>query len=170
MKKYIETGKIVGTHGIRGMVRVQPWSDSGEFLSHFKYFYLDEKGEKKLEVKSSKPHGNIVLMALKNVGTIEAAERLRNSVIYIDRKDVKLPEGRYFISDLLGCAVYDADSAELLGEITDISETGANDVWHITREGVEYLVPAIEDVIVSVEIEIGKIVIRPLKGIFDNED
>ena len=109
-------------------------------------------------------------MALKNVDTIEAAERLRNSVIYIDRKDVKLPEGRYFISDLLGCAVYDADSAELLGEITDISETGANDVWHITREGVEYLVPAIEDVIVSVEIEIGKIVIRPLKGIFDNED
>ena len=170
MKKYIETGKIVGTHGIKGMVRVQPWSDSGEFLSEFKYFYLDDKGEKQLEVKSAKPHGNVVLMALKSVNTIEDAERLRGSVIYIDRKDVHLPEGRYFISDLLGCSVSDADSGELLGEITDVSATGANDVWHITLDGKEYLVPAIEQVIVSVDVENGKIVIRPIKGIFDNED
>lgn len=170
MKAYIETGKIVGTHGIKGMVRIQPWSDSGEFLSNFKCFYLDDKGEKKLEVKSAKPHGNVVLASFKGVDTIEDAERLRGAVIYIDRKDVKLPEGRYFVSDLLGCTVFDTDSGEILGTITDISETGANDVWHITRDNREYLIPAIDDVLVSVDVEAEKVIIRPLKGIFDNED
>ena len=170
MKKYIETGKIVGTHGIKGMVRVQPWSDSGEFLSGFKTFYLDEKGEKKIEVKSAKPHGNVVLMALKGVDTIEDAERLRSTVIYIDRNDVELPEGRYFISDLIGCTVTDADTDSILGKITDVSATGANDVWHITKDDKEYLVPAIDDVIVSVDVENEQIIIRPIKGIFDDED
>ncbi len=168
--KYIETGKIVGTHGVKGMVRVQPWSDSGEFLSAFKCFYLDDKGNRKIELQSAKPHGNVVIMAIKGINSIEEAERLRNSVIYIDRADVKLPEGRYFITDLLGCQVFDADSGEELGKITDISETGANDVWHITREGKEYLVPAIDEVIISVDTENEKIVIRPIKGIFSDED
>lgn len=170
MKKFLETGKIVGTHGIKGMVRVQPWCDSGEFLKQFKSFYTDKNGENRLDVKSVQPHGNVVLMALEGVETIEAAEALRNKVIYIDRKDAKLPEGRYFIDDLLGCAVFDADSGENLGEITDISPTGANDVWHITREGTEYLVPAIDEVLVQVDVENSKVTIRPLKGIFDNAD
>ncbi len=169
-EQFIETGKIVGTHGVKGMLRVQPWSDSGEFLTNFKCFYLDKKGEKRLDATSVKPHGNVVLMAVKGVNSIEDAEKLRGAVIYIDRNDVNLPEGRYFISDLLGCVVTDADSCADLGKITDISETGANDVWHITRDGKEYLVPAIDEVIVSVDTDGGKVVIRPMKGIFDDED
>lgn len=169
-QRYIETGKIVGTHGVKGMVRVQPWADDGEFLAEFKHFYLDKEGEKRLDAVSVKPHGNVVLMALKGINSIEDAEKLRGSVIYIDRKDIKLPEGRYFITDLIGCRVTDADSGEKLGEITDVSETGANDVWHITRDGKEYLVPAIDEVIVSVDTENEEVVIRPMKGIFDDED
>jgi 16S rRNA processing protein RimM len=109
-------------------------------------------------------------MAFKSVTSIEAAENLRNKTIYIDRKDAKLPEGRYFIDDLLGCSVFDADTEQLLGEIKDISPTGANDVWHIVRDGKEYLVPAIPEVLVDVDIENEKVIIRPLKGIFDDED
>lgn len=169
-ERYIETGKIVGTHGVKGMVRVQPWSDSGEFLAEFKCFYLDKKGENRIDATSIKPHGNVVLMSLKGVNSIEDVEKLRGAVIYIDRNDVTLPEGRYFINDLIGCTVSDADSGEILGKITDISETGANDVWHITRDGKEYLVPAIDEVIVSVDTDGEKVVIRPMKGIFDDED
>ena len=168
MKKYIETGKIVGTHGINGMVRVQPWSDSSEFLCSFKYFYLDKNGKNKLQVVSAKPHGNIVLLSLNGIGSIEDAETLRGKTLYINREDVILPEGRYFISDLLGCEVFDADTDELLGTLNDVSETGANDVWHITKNSNEYLVPAIDEVIVSVDTENQKIVIRPMKGIFDD--
>ncbi len=170
VKRYLETGKIVGTHGVKGMVRVQPWSDSGEFLAKFKYFYLDKDGEIRIKAEAVRPHGNVVLMAIKGVSSIEEAEALRGKVIYIDRKDVKLPEGRYFIDDLIGCTVLDADSGDTLGSLTDVSQTGANDVWHITQNGKEYLVPAIDEVIVSVDTENSSVVIRPMKGIFDDEN
>ena len=170
IKKFLETGKIVGTHGVKGMLRVQPWSDSGDFLNQFKFIYTDKNGENRIKVISAKTHGNVVLMALEGVDSIEAAEKLRGSVIYIDRKDINLPEDRYFISDLIGCAVKDADTGEDLGVLSDVSETGANDVWHIKRNEKVYLVPAIDDVIVSVDTKNELIVIRPLKGIFDDED
>ncbi len=168
--RYLEVGKIVGTHGVKGMTRVQVWADSPDFLKQFKYLYTSESGENKLTVLKVQPHGNISLVAFKGVDTIEHAESFRNTVLYIDRKDVKLPEGRYFITDLIGITVFDADSGEVLGEISDVSQTGANDVWHIKKDGKEYLIPAISDVLVNVDIEAEKAVIRPLKGIFDDED
>jgi len=170
LKKYLETGKIVGTHGVKGMVRVQPWSDSGDFLANFKKFYLDNRGERVLLATSVKPHGNIVIIAFKGVDSIEKAEELRNKILYIDRNDVKLPKDRYFIDDLIGCKVLDADTDKQLGVLTDVSQTGANDVWHITNDGKEYLIPAIDEVIVSVDLENTTLIIRPLKGIFDDED
>lgn len=169
-KRYLEVGKIVGTHGVKGMTRVQVWADSPDFLKQFKYLYTDKNGGDKLTVLKVQPHGNISLLAFKGVETIEHAESLRNTVLYIDRKDVKLPEGRYFITDLIGITVFDADSGAVLGEICDVSHTGANDVWHIKKEGKEYLIPAIDDVLVDVDIESEKAVIRPLKGIFDDEN
>ncbi len=169
-KRYLEVGKIVGTHGVKGMTRVQVWADSPDFLKQFKYLYTDQNGNEKLTVQKVQPHGNISLVAFKGVETIEHAETFRNTVLYIDRKDVKLPEGRYFITDLIGIEVYDADSEALLGVISDVSQTGANDVWHIKNDCKEYLVPAIDDVLVSVDIDGEKAVIRPLKGIFDDED
>ena len=168
-KQYLETGKIVGTHGIKGMTRVQVWADNNEFLSQFKFVYTDKDGNGKLEISRVQPHGTVALISFKGINTIEQTEKLRGTVIYINRKDAKLPEGRYFITDLLGCEVFDADTNELLGKITDVSETGANDVWHITRNSKEYLVPAIADVIVSVDTENEKAVIRPMKGIFDED-
>ncbi|MBR6532960.1 MAG: 16S rRNA processing protein RimM [Clostridia bacterium] len=169
-KRYLEVGKIVGTHGVKGMTRVQVWADSPDFLKEFKYLYTNETGSDKLTVLKVQPHGNISLVAFKGVDTIEHAESFRNTVLYIDRQDVKLPEGRYFITDLIGITVYDADTNAVLGEICDVSQTGANDVWHIKKDGREYLIPAISDVLVSVDIDGEKAIIRPLKGIFDDED
>lgn len=169
-KQFLETGRIVGTHGIKGMVRIQPWSDSGEFLAGFDRFYLDAAGESSIEVKSVQPHGNVVIAKLEGVGTIEQAEQYRGRVIYISREDVELPEGRYFVDDLIGCTVYAADGQTLLGTLSDVSQTGANDVWHITRDGREYLVPAVGEVIVAVDTDAEKIVLDPMKGIFDDAD
>ena len=169
-KQFLETGKIVGTHGIKGMTRVQVWADDAEFLKQFKCVYTDKDGNNKLLISKIQPHGTVTLISFKGVDTIEQAERLRNTVIYINRDHVKLPDGRYFITDLIGCKVFDADTDNLLGEITEVSETGANDVWHITKDGKEYLVPAIDEVLVKVDIESENVVIRPMKGIFDHED
>ena len=168
-KQFLEIGKFVGTHGVRGMVRIQPWSDNGEFLTQFKKFYLNN-GETKIEMNKIAPHGNVVIAAIKGVDSIEEAEKLRGQVLYIKRDDAKLPEGRYFVSEIIGAQVFDADSEKLLGILTDVSPTGANDVWHIKSGDKEYLVPAIPDVIVNVDIVNDKVEIRPLKGIFDDED
>ena len=170
IKKYLETGKIVGTHGIRGMVRVQPWSDSGEFLTEFKRFFLSPDGESELKAQKIQPHGGVVLIAFKGVDTVEQAESLRGKILYISRDDISLPDGRYFIDDLLGCEVFDADSGEKYGEISEVSQTGANDVWHIKAGDKEYLLPAIDEVIVTVDPENERLEIRPMKGIFDDED
>ena len=169
-KQFLETGKIVGTHGVRGEMRIQPWSDTVDFLCTFDTLYLDEKGEKALDIIASRPHGNVVLIKAKGVESISEVDTLRGKILYINRDDVALEEGRHFIDDLIGCSVSDADTAKSLGKLTDVSQTGANDVWHITAQGKEYLVPVIPDVVVSVDVDTGKIVIRPLKGIFDDEN
>lgn len=170
LDKFIEAGKIVGTHGVRGEMRVQPWCDSGEFLTAFKVFYLDKNGERALKVKASRVHGNVCLVKADGVESIEEAEGLRGKVIYIDRADCKLKKGQYFVTDIIGCEAYDENTGVLLGKITDVSETGANDVWHIVNGGNEYLVPNIPLFVKNVDIENGKVTIAPIKGMFDDED
>lgn len=171
IKEYLETGKITSTHGIKGEVRVQPWCDSPEFLKQFKVLYLDKRGEKPIKVKI-RPNGNMAIMKIEGTDTPEDANKLRNRVVYMKRSDVKLPEGFYFQQELFDCKVIDVDDESVeYGILSDVSQTGANDVWHIkTDEGKEYLIPAIPPVVIDVNVEKGIIKIRPLKGIFDNED
>ncbi len=172
IKKFLEIGEIVGTHGIRGEMRVNPWCDSPEFVKNFKTLYYDSNGSCAAQVKSARPHGNIVLLTVDGIDTVEKAQKMRGKILYMKRSDAKLPEGTYFIAELKGCTVYDADCPEkVYGKLTDVSETGANDVWHITNdEGKEYLIPSIPSVVIETDVANDRIVIRPLKGIFDDED
>lgn len=171
IKEYLEVGQIVGTHGIHGEMRLNPWADSPEFLKQFKILYYDKKGEKSVKVLAARPHGNVVILKLDGIETVEAASAMRNKVLYIKRSDAKIADGSYFIEELIGCNVIDADDESVsYGTLTDVSETGANDVWHINRNGTEYLIPAIPDVVVNVDVANNTVVIRPLKGIFDDEN
>ena len=171
IKEYLEIGEITGTHGIRGELRVNPFCDSPEFFTRFKTLYSDSNGCCAVKVKS-RPHGNIVLVKMESVDSIEEAQKLRGKILYMKRSDANLPEGRYFIAELTGCEVRDADDEnKTYGTLTDVSPTGANDVWHITAEnGREYLIPAIPDVVIKTDVEKNLIFIRPLKGIFDDEN
>ena len=169
-KQFLETGRIVGTHGIKGEVRIEPWCDSPQFLCAFKKLYLDEKGETFFEVKS-RPHKNIVLAKIKGVETIDQAERLRGKIVYINRDDITLGEGVEFVQDLIGARVIDADNDKEYGTLTDVLRTGANDVYEITdADGKKYLAPVIDDVIIEKNTDEGYVLISPMKGIFDDED
>lgn len=172
IKEYLDIGQIVGTHGVRGEMRVNPRCDSPDFIKQFKTLYFDKKGEKSVRVISCRVHGNLALIKLEGVDTMEGATALRNKVLYMKRSDAKIPEGSYFIAELVDCKVVDADDeSKAYGVLSDVSETGANDVWHIKADdGKEYLLPAIPPVVIDVNVETGIIKIRPLKGIFDNED
>ena len=171
IKEYLEIGKITSTHGIRGEMKVQPWCDSVDFMKSFRTLYLDKKGEKAVKVKI-RQGGNMAIMKMEGVDTPEDATKMRNRILYMKRSDAVLPEGYYFMQELFDCKVIDADDESITyGVLTDVSETGANDVWHIKdEEGKEYLIPAIPPVVIDVNVAEGIIKIRPLRGIFDNED
>ena len=168
-KQFLDSGKIVGTHGIRGEVRIEPWADSPEFLCAFKTLYLDGRGETAIRVKS-RPHKNITLCKIEGVDTIEAAERLRGKIVYINRDNVRLDEGVHFVQDLIGSEVRDYDTDALYGTLTDVLRTGANDVYEITRDGRQYLAPVIDEVVREIDTENGVVRITPMKGIFDDAD
>lgn len=169
-KQYLDSGKIVGTHGIKGEVRIEPWCDSPEFLCAFKKLYLDEKGQTFIEVKS-RPHKNITLAKIKGVDTIEAAEKLRGKIVYINRADITLDEGVNFVQDLIGIEVKDAENGTVYGKITDVLRTGANDVYEITdSNNKKYLAPVIDEVVEEIDVDGGFVLIHPMKGIFDDED
>lgn len=170
LKQYLEIGQIVSTHGIKGEVRVNPWCDTPEFMKKFKTLYFDANGNKAVKITVCRPHGNVVIIKLDGVDTVEEAQKLRNKTLYMNRADAKLQKGDWFIQDLIGCTVYDADdNSKTYGTLTDVAETGANDIWFIDRCGKEYIIPAIKDVVINVDVENESVFIRPLRGIFDEE-
>lgn len=168
-KQFLEIGKIVAVQGLKGEVRVQPWCDSAEFLCEFDMLYFD-KGNTPVKVERARPHKNVVVMKLEGTDTPEDAAKLRGKVLFMDRNDVELDEGCYFIQDLIGLKVIDADSGMEYGELSDVSETGANDVYHVKNGEVVVLIPAIPDVVIETDIQGGVMKIRPMKGLFDDED
>lgn len=170
VKRYLQVGKIVSTHGVRGELRVQPWCDSPDYLCRFSTLYFDAAGREGRKVLSCRPHGNITLIVLDGVDSLEAANALRGKILYMDREESGIGENEWFIQDLIGCRVFDEESGKLYGTLSEVSQTGANDVWHIRQDGREYLLPAIPDVVRRVTPDQEKITITPLKGIFGDED
>ncbi len=169
-KDYLETGKIVTTHGVTGEVKVYPWCDTPDFLAGFSRLFLN-KGKDPVLVQRARVQKNMVLLKLEGIDTMEAAQALRGQILYADRADMPLEEGEYFILDLIGLSVIDADTGEEYGTLSDVSQTGANDVYHIQKPGeAQKLIPAIPQVVVKTDIEGGVMRIRPLKGLFDDAD
>ena len=169
MKPYLEAGEFVTTHGIHGELRLYPWCDGPSFLSQFSTLYLDEGGQKKLAVDSIRPHKNICIVKLAGIASIEAARPLIGQTVYIARADVQLPEGTHFVQDLLGAAVFDADTGEEYGTIAAITRPGRHDIYEIERPGGgTALFPATEPFWVSADIPGGRVLVRPIPGMFED--
>ena len=165
-KEYLEAGKIVTTHGIRGEVKIMPLCDSAELLCEFDRLFMGRTHDE-VVIERSRVFKNMVIAKLQGVDTPEAAEKLRNSILFMHRDDLELDEDTYVIQDLMGMEVKDADTDFRYGEIADVMQTGANDVYVVKGTDREYLVPAIPDVVISTDIDSGIMIIRPLEGLFD---
>ncbi len=172
LQPYLEIGKIVGTHGVRGELRMEPWCDSPDFVSQFHTLYQKQGGAYiPVKVLSVRTHKNMVLLQLAGVDSIEQGDVLRGRILYIAREDAKLPEGRYFITDLIGIRVLDADTGQLYGRITDVMNTGSKDIYEITNEqGRKFLMPALDEIVLETDVVAEVMRIRPMKGIFDDAD
>ncbi len=166
-KEFLEIGEVVGTHGIAGELRVQAWCDTPEVFCGFKTLYADAAGSEKLKVKS-RPHKNIVLVKVDGLTDPDTAALWRGRVLYAARKDFKLPKGRHFICDLIDLPVKDADTGEIYGTVTDVTNHGAGDIYTMqTADGREILIPAIPDIVLSVDPDAEGILIRPMEGLFE---
>ena len=167
MTEFFEIGQIVNTFGIKGMVKVKPFTDNINKFDELKQIYIQNKeGKKEYQIEEVKYHKQMVLIKFKGINNPEDADLLRGSYLIINRKDQKpLEEGTYYIVDLLGLDVY-TDKNVLLGKLEDIYNTGSNDIYVVKDElGKQVLLPAISEVIRNIDIENGKIIVHLLPGL-----
>jgi len=150
---FLEIGKVRRPHGVRGEVVVEIYTDFPERIRPKKTVYLGNK-HLKLVIESQRTHNEGMLLGFEGVTTPEQAGRYRNQVISIPAAEIsELPEGEYYFHELLDLRVID-ETGKLLGTLTEIIETGANDVYVITSpEGGELLLPAIPEVILDIDLE-----------------
>lgn len=163
----MEIGQIVNTYGIKGFLKVVPYTDDITRFEKLDNIYIQTKRSLETvaieEVKYSK---NLVLLKIKGIDDINSAEIYKNCYIKIDRSDaVELPKDSYFIIDLIGVEVI-TDKGENIGNIIDVFSTGANDVYVVKNElGKQVLLPAIGDVIKNVDIKNKKMIVHLLEGL-----
>ena len=163
----LECGKIVNTHGLRGEVKALYYTDSPDFFENVKHLYLADG--RAFGLVSFRVNKGAVLLCLAGVDTVEKAEALVGETLSVAREELPpLPPGRYYIADILGMNVV-TDEGRELGKVVDVFKTGSNDVYTV-RGDKEYLIPVIDEVVLTTNIENRLITIKPLKGLLDDED
>ncbi len=163
-KQYLEAGRIVGTHGILGQVKIECWCDSPQFLQQLNTFYLNGKP---VRVEKSSAHKSMLLAKLEGVDDVNAAMRLKGAVIFFDREDAVLPEGRCFVQDLIGAKVQNADTGEEIGTLLQVLNLPAHDVYEV-RGAHRYLIPAVPAFIEKVDAQAGLVLVHLIDGMEDD--
>ena len=166
----ITVGKISGTHGIRGQLKVYSYSGNLESMSAARIVMLrspDGTTLREIGIKGVKPHGGGFILSLTDYDDIDKALSLVGSDLCLRRSQLPAPEDdEYYWCDLIGLRVVTVDGMEL-GTLADIFETGSNDVYVVRKDKQEYLIPAVASVISSVDLASGTMVITPLDGLLD---
>ena len=167
MNKYLELGQIVNVKGLKGEVKVNSFTDDNTKFERIpKVFIKQKQNLTEYEIEEVGYSKNQVILKFKNIDTVEEAEKLRNSYIVVDR-DIfgELPEGVYYIADLIGLDVYTEEN-EYLGKVDDIFNTGSNDVYVVKADnGMQKLLPGIDEVIKKIDLESNKIIVNLIKGL-----
>ena len=167
MNTMFTVGRIVNTHGVKGELKVMPTTDDPKRFEKLKSIFVERRTMESYEIQSVRYHKDFILLKLKGIEDMNAAELLKGSVLKIDRKDsLPLKKDEYYISDLFGLKVF-TEEERYLGELVDIIETGSNDVYVVKKEDREkdLLLPAIKQVIKNVDIEEQKMIVHLLEGL-----
>lgn len=171
MFEYLQIGKIVNTHGVRGEVKLIPLTDDPNRFDELDWVFIEKDGKMdKHTIQQVKYMKGSVMIKFSDIESIDEAGQYRDCFVLVDRKNaVKLPEDSYFICDILGCSVFD-EKGVLLGELVDILHTGSNDVYVIRNQsGKEILLPALKSVVRSISPEQQRIDVIIPKGLLDDE-
>lgn len=167
MQEYLDVGKIVNTHGIKGELKVIPLTDNPDRFNDLEWVYIEKAGIfEKFDIEHVKFFKNSVLVKLKDVNDMSAAQSFKELFMKIDRDHaIKLPENTWFICDLLDCLVFET-SGNLLGRLKEVLQTGSNDVYVVADEnGKQLLIPALKSVVKEVLPEQQRIVVELPEGL-----
>lgn len=167
VEKKVRIGKIRNTHGLKGEVKVIPLTDFPDRFKLLKNVYVEDAHGvyNSFSVTGVRTHKNDILLSLSGIEDVDAAKLLQNCYLAIDKADrMPLEENSYYIDDLIGCSVYEEDI--YLGEVSDVVETGANDVYVLKSERWPNLcIPAVQNCIIKVDIMGQRIEVRLPKGL-----
>ena len=158
-KPFLEAGKIINTFGIRGEVKLQPWCDSAAFLKQFKTLYIDGQPRR---VASSRVHKEMLIVQFEGAEDVNAAMALKNKIVYFAREDARLPEGRYFVADLLGADVID-ETGKAVGKLTEVLDLPAGQVY-VAQGEEEHTIPAVPEFILDIDAEQNVIRVHMIEG------
>ena len=161
-KQYMEAGKIINTHGVKGELKIESWLDSPEFFSSFPRLF--SKG-KEVKILSARVHKGFVIARLEGIDDMNKAMELKNTVVSIARTDAHLPEGAYFLADIIGAKVID-ESGQEIGILSDIEETPSSPLYVVSggQDREEHLIPAVPEFIKAVDVENGVVTVHLIEG------
>lgn len=165
----LEVGKIVNTHGLRGEVKIITWTDYPEVFEDIDYIYVKKKNDyERLDINGIKYQKGNIIVKFRQLQFIDEAEKYKNQVIYCERELLgALPDGVYYIADLIGLKVVTDDGREV-GVIADVFNTGSNDIYDIKREGQKnLLLPVIDEVVKNIDIENKQVTVHMMDGLED---
>ncbi len=167
-KAYLEIGKIINTHGVRGAVKLDPWCDGPQVFKKLKHLYL-ENG-KEFEISDVKTVGAFVVCSLSGVSTVEDAIKLKNKIVLAKREEIPLAKGAHFICDMIGLPVKDANTGEVYGELTAVSQPALQEIYEIrTPSGNTVLMPAVPQFIARIDTD-DAIYVTPIEGFFSDAE
>lgn len=165
LKQYLEIAKIINTHGIRGDVKLDLWCDSPNTIKKIKTLYCAPDGSRPINISDARMHGKFMLLHIAGIENPEDAAKLKETVLYANRDDVPKGKGDFFIADLIGVPVIDAENGTVYGTLTDVMENPANAIYEIKTKKGTVLFPAVKEFLVKLDPPTG-IYIRPIPGMF----
>lgn len=165
--QYLECGKIINTHGVRGGLKLESWCDTPGDLASLKKVFLQNGAEyKPYKVKKASVFKQFVLFELDGINDIDTAMSLRGRIVYADRKDISIDEDAFFIADIIGLDVIDLESGEKIGTLSDVLNLGASDLYEIDTKNGKKLIPAVPEFIKEIDLEKG-IFVSLIEGMLD---
>lgn len=157
--RYIEAGRICNAHGVTGEVKIEVWLDSPQFMKKCGRIFIEGR---EFKISSAKTHKGFLIARLEGIDDVNAAMSLKARTAYILRSDAKLPQGGYFIQDIIGARVQDEQGREM-GRLTEVLERPASNIYVVQGEE-EHLIPAVPEFIMSTDFEAGIITVRLIEG------
>ncbi len=165
--RYIECGKIINTHGCRGGIKAESWCNTEDDLADLKRVFIkNDASYEEYKVTKSSIFKQFVIFEFKGLDDMDRAMLLKNKTLYALRADFDLEDGEFFLADMIGLDVIDADTGKVYGKLKEIINRGASDIYVVATENGEKMIPAVDQFIISIDINSG-IFVRPIEGMLD---